>query len=46
MVRPAVALVNDDIAYSQDDVPWPTLQSMRDVDAESNLYQVPAGGKK
>ncbi|PQP50385.1 helicase-related protein [Mycolicibacterium austroafricanum] len=36
------ALTNDDIEYSTRDIPWPTLQSMRDVDAESTLYQIPA----
>lgn len=41
MVRPEEALTNDDIDYSQREVPWPTLQSMRDVDAESGLYQIP-----
>lgn len=40
MVRPEDALVNDEIEYSQREVPWPTLQSMRDVDAESALYQI------
>lgn len=40
MIRPEDALVNDDIEYSQREVPWPTLQSMRDVDAESSLYQI------
>ncbi|MGU3292513.1 helicase-related protein [Williamsia sp. M5A3_1d] len=41
MVRPEDALTNDEIEYSQREVPWPTLQSMRDVDAESSLYQIP-----
>ncbi|MEP9394536.1 helicase-related protein [Gordonia sp. VNK1] len=41
MVRPEDALTNEDIEYSQQKVPWPTLQSMRDVDAESSLYQIP-----
>ncbi|OBA62048.1 hypothetical protein A5777_02990 [Gordonia sp. 852002-10350_SCH5691597] len=41
MVRPEEALTNDEIEYSQREVPWPTLQSMRDVDAESSLYQIP-----
>ncbi|WP_287016986.1 helicase-related protein [Gordonia sp. (in: high G+C Gram-positive bacteria)] len=41
LVRPEEALVNDEIEYSMRDVPWPTLQSMRDVDAESSLYQIP-----
>lgn len=36
------ALTNDDIEYSTRETPWPTLQSMRDVDAESTLYQIPA----
>lgn len=36
------AMTNEFIEYSQRDTPWPTLQSMRDVDAESTLYQIPA----
>lgn len=42
LVPPDVALVNDLIDYSTTQTPWPTLQSMRDVDAESTLYQIPA----
>lgn len=41
LIRPEDALVNDEIEYSMREVPWPTLQSMRDVDAESTLYQIP-----
>ncbi|WP_347958103.1 helicase-related protein [Gordonia aichiensis] len=40
MIRPEDALVNDEIGYSQLEVPWPTMQSLRDVDAESSLYQI------
>jgi hypothetical protein len=41
LVDPATMLVNDDIPdFDQRQVPWPTLQSLRDVDAESGLYQV------
>lgn len=36
------ALTDEDIEYSTRETPWPTLQSMRDVDAESTLYQIPA----
>ncbi|OBA86390.1 helicase [Mycobacteriaceae bacterium 1482268.1] len=36
------ALTDEDIEYSTRDTPWPTLRSMRDVDAESTLYQIPA----
>ena len=46
MVRPEDALTNEAIDYSQREVPWPTLQSMRDVDAESSLYQIPMRRKK
>lgn len=42
LVPPEVAMTNDLIEYSQRETPWPTLQSMRDVDAESTLYQIPA----
>jgi hypothetical protein len=40
LIDPATALMSDSIEYSQDEAPWPTMQSMRDVDAESGLYQV------
>ncbi|WP_457156676.1 helicase-related protein [Modestobacter sp. SYSU DS0875] len=41
LVDPAAMLVNPDIPdFAQGQVPWPTLQSLRDVDAESSLYQV------
>ena len=41
LVDPATMLVNDEIPdFDQGQVPWPTLQSLRDVDAESGLYQV------
>lgn len=36
------ALISEDIEYSTRETPWPTLRSMRDVDAESTLYQIPA----
>lgn len=42
LVPPDVAMTDQDIEYSQRETPWPTLQSMRDVDAESALYQIPA----
>lgn len=42
LVPPDVAMANEFIEYSQQETPWPTLQSMRDVDAESTLYQIPA----
>lgn len=42
LVPPDVALTDQDIDYSMLETPWPTLQSMRDVDAESALYQIPA----
>ncbi|KIA60653.1 helicase-related protein [Nocardia vulneris] len=38
LVEPSTALVDEAIDYSQKHAPWPTLQSMRDVDAESGLY--------
>jgi hypothetical protein len=41
LIDPGDALVNEDIDYSMTDIPWPTLQSLRDVDAESGLYQIP-----
>ena len=42
LVPPEVAMTHDLIEYSQHETPWPTLQSMRDVDAESTLYQIAA----
>lgn len=42
LVPSDVALTDEDIEYSTREVPWPTLQSMRDVDAESALYQIAA----
>jgi len=42
LVPSDVALTDDDIEYSTRETPWPTPQSMRDVDAESTLYQIPA----
>jgi hypothetical protein len=38
LVEAGAGLVED---YSQQAAPWPTLRSMRDVDAESALYQIP-----
>ncbi|AHK33014.1 helicase-related protein [Rhodococcus opacus] len=40
LVDPAQALTNDHIEYSQEEAPWPTMRSMREVDAESGLYQI------
>ncbi|MCG7630887.1 helicase [Gordonia McavH-238-E] len=45
LITPEDAMTEDEIDYSQDEVPWPTLQSMRDVDAESGLFQVVMKGK-
>ncbi|KHO26831.1 helicase [Mycolicibacterium setense] len=42
LVPSDVALTDDDIEYSTREVPWPTLRSMRDVDAESALFQISA----
>lgn len=40
LVDPSDALINDAIEYSQAEAPWPTMRSMREVDAESGLYQI------
>nr|WP_228536524.1 helicase-related protein [Nocardia sp. XZ_19_231] len=40
LVDPADALTNDHIEYSQEEAPWPTMRSLREVDAESGLYQI------
>jgi hypothetical protein len=42
LVPPDIAMTHDFIEYSMVETPWPTLQSMRDVDAESSLFQIPA----
>ena len=42
LIEPEAAMTDADVEYSQQHAPWPTLQSMRDVDAESGLYQIPA----
>ncbi len=42
LVPPDVAMTHDLVEYSTSETPWPTLRSMRDVDAESTLYQIPA----
>ncbi|MGY1640838.1 helicase-related protein [Geodermatophilus sp. SYSU D00703] len=47
LVDPADMLVNPDIPdFEQGQVPWPTLQSLRDVDAESTLFQVAHGRQR
>jgi len=43
LIEPEAAMTDETVEYSQQHAPWPTLQSMRDVDAESGLYQIPAG---
>lgn len=40
LVPSDAALTKDDIEYSTRETPWPTLQSMRDVDAESTLFRI------
>ncbi len=40
-IEPADALTEEEIDHGHMDVPWPTLQSLRDVDAESTLYEIP-----
>lgn len=45
LIRPEDALTADDVDYSLHEAPWPTQQSMRDVDAESGLYQIPMKAK-
>ncbi|WP_328812275.1 helicase-related protein [Rhodococcus sp. NBC_00297] len=40
MVEPGAALTDIDIEYNQTETPWPTLMSLRDVDAESALYPI------
>jgi hypothetical protein len=42
LIEPEAAMTDESVEYSQQHAPWPTLQSMRDVDAESGLYQIPA----
>lgn len=40
LVEPSSALTDQDIEYTQTETPWPTLMSLRDVDAESALYTI------
>lgn len=40
LVEPSSALTDEDIEYTQTETPWPTLMSLRDVDAESALYSI------
>ncbi|MBY4229784.1 helicase [Rhodococcus fascians] len=40
LVEPSSALTNEDIEYTLAETPWPTLMSLRDVDAESALYSI------
>ncbi|WP_068150560.1 helicase-related protein [Rhodococcoides corynebacterioides] len=40
LVEPGAALTDVDIEYTQTETPWPTLMSLRDVDAESALYPI------
>jgi hypothetical protein len=40
LVEPSSALTDDNIEYTQTETPWPTLMSLRDVDAESALYTI------
>ncbi|MGB3286388.1 helicase-related protein [Mycolicibacter algericus] len=42
LIAASEAVGDDEIDYSMHETPWPTLQSMRDVDAESALFQIPA----
>lgn len=42
LITADAAITAEDVDYSMHEAPWPTLQSMRDVDAESALYQIPA----
>lgn len=40
LVEPSSALTNEDIEYTLTETPWPTLMSLRDVDADSALYPI------
>ncbi|KKW65701.1 helicase [Mycolicibacterium elephantis] len=42
LLIPSDVALTKDVEYSTRENPWPTLQSMRDVDAESTLYQISA----
>jgi hypothetical protein len=41
LVSAGEALTDPDIASGTDESPWPTLTSLRDVDATSSLYLIP-----
>ena len=38
LVEAGKVLTDDRIAPGTEDIPWPTLRSLRDVDAETGLY--------
>lgn len=40
------ALTDPDLSLDTDETPWPTLRSLRDVDAESSLYLIPNRERK
>ncbi|MGB3892785.1 MAG: helicase-related protein [Mycolicibacter sinensis] len=42
LIAASAAISDDEVDYSMNEAPWPTLQSMRDVDAESALFQISA----
>jgi hypothetical protein len=45
LIRDASDAIGNDAVFAGAPVPWPTLQSMRDVDAESTVYPMPRGNR-
>ena len=41
LIEAGKALTDDRVSLGTDALPWPTLMSLRDVDAESSLYLIP-----
>ncbi|WP_346536249.1 helicase-related protein [Micromonospora sp. DPT] len=40
LTDPSVAAADEDVSFPVQDAPWPTLTSLRDVDAESSLFLI------
>jgi len=46
LAQAGVMVADEEVTFPVDEAPWPTLTSLRDVDAESWLYLVPAGRRR
>jgi hypothetical protein len=41
LIEAGEALTSPSVAADTDETPWPTLLSLRDVDAETSLFLIP-----